>query len=493
MRDSRLLPVMAAAALLSATMPNMAAAAVDPTTAELLREVKRLSQRLEELERAKAAQAPVEERVKKLETDKASLDKAMGQETISENEPEVAARLKAVETEALSYKKGSKVIDVLGGIKIGAGLTTVGQNMVGQQADKEGQLNWRGDVTMTIPAGNVGDSKGTIYTHLRMGQGRGLQAVRNSYSSPNATAFQRPGADNSDAAIDLAQAWYQLDMPIGDNPKTAKSHMEITVGKMDPFGFFDQNLVAGDETRGFMNQALVHNPLLDAGGDMGVDSLGFTPGLRVAYVNETDKPLTWKLSAGMYETGNGAAFQNSADFPFRIVQAETTQRFFGGLEGNYRVYGWHNGRATNFDGARASHTGIGLSLDQKVDDYVTLFTRYGYQVKGNPRFDQSLTFGGEVGGSYWGRGTDGLGLAMGVSHTSEAFRKKSDQVDLDNDGAPDYGYKALAFEQLMEVYYRYRVMPRFDVTPDFQIIRHPGGDPSTAVGYALGMRGQLTY
>ena len=45
----------------------------------------------------------------------------------------------------------------------------------------------------------------------------------------------------------------------------------------------------------------------------------------------------------------------------------------------------------------------------------------------------------------------------------------------------------------MELYYRYRVMPRFDLTPDFQLIRHPGGDPSGAVVYALGMRGQLTY
>ncbi|OAN55205.1 hypothetical protein A6A04_11105 [Paramagnetospirillum marisnigri] len=212
MSAPRSLPVLAAASLLAVATAHPAFAATDPATTELLREVRRLSARIEELERSQSAKSAVEQRVQKLEADKAALDKAMTQETISETEPEVAARLKAVETEALSYKKGSKVVDVLGGIKIGAGLTTVGQNMLGQQSDKEGQLNWRGDVTMTIPAGNVGSSTGTIYTHFRMGQGRGLQAVRNSYSSPNATAFQRPGAD---AAIDLAQAWYQLDVPLG--------------------------------------------------------------------------------------------------------------------------------------------------------------------------------------------------------------------------------------------------------------------------------------
>ncbi|OAN55206.1 hypothetical protein A6A04_11110 [Paramagnetospirillum marisnigri] len=257
---------------------------------------------------------------------------------------------------------------------------------------------------------------------------------------------------------------------------------------MDPWGFFDQNLVAGDETRAFMNQALVHNPLLDAGGDMGVDALGFTPGARVALVTDD-----FKVSGGLYESGNGASFQNSTDFPFRILQVETTQRFFGGLEGNYRLYGWQNGRGTDFDNKRKNHLGVGFSIDQKVDDYVTLFSRYGYQIQGTPRFDQSLTFGGEVGGSYWGRGADGLGLAMAISHTSSAYRDRSLTVDNDNDGNPDFGFKAGSFEQLMEIYYRYRVMPRFELTPDFQMIRHPGGDPSDAVAYALGIRGQLTY
>jgi ElaB/YqjD/DUF883 family membrane-anchored ribosome-binding protein len=484
---------LAAAAAAALAISSPAGAAVDPSVTELMAEVKRLSQRLEELERSKSAQAPIEQRVKKLEDDKANLDKSLTEQTISENEPELAARLKAVESETQSYRAGTKTIDVLGGIKVGAGMTMVGQNMLGQKLDHEGQLNWRGDVTLQIPAGKIGDSKGTIYTHMRMGQGRGMQTVGNSYSSTNATSFQRPGADNSDAAIDLVQAWYQLDVPLGPDAKTSKSHLEITAGKMDPFVFFDQNAVANDETRFFMNSAFVHNPLLDAGGDIGVDSLGFTPGLRVAYVNEADKPLTWKLSAAFMETGDGAAFQNSTDFPFRIVQAETTQRFFDGLEGNYRLYGWQNGRATNFDGSRAQHLGVGISLDQKVHDYVTAFARYGYQIKGDPRFDQSASLGAEIAGSYWGRGADGLGFGLAVSHTSKTFRRRSETLDVDADGSPDFGYKATSLEQLAEIYYRYHVMPRFDLTPDFQMIRHPGGDPSGTVAYLLALRGQLTY
>lgn len=488
---SRLLLSAAAIGLIAAA-PVAAAPAKDPAAAELLAEIKRLAARVEELERAKAAAAAapasIEQRVQKLEAHNAAVEKALDDDTISETEPQVAARLKAAETDVLSYKKGKKILDALGDIKVGAGMTMVGQNLVGQQLDKESQLNWRGDVTVTLPGGKIGNSKGTIFTHVRMGQGRGVQAVNNSFSSPNATAFQRPGADNSDAAIDLVQAWYQVDVPT-----TKTSHLEFTLGKMDPFVFFDQNTVAADETRFFMNQALVHNPLLDAGGDVGVDGLGFTPGLRMAYVNEDDKSMVWRLQAAVLETGDGAAFQNSTDFPFRIVQAETTQRFFGGLEGNYRVYGWMNDRASDFNGKRAKHGGVGLSFDQKVDEYVTLFSRYGYELKGNPRFDQSLSMGGEIGGSYWGRGTDGLGFALVASHLNERFRKQSETLDNDNDGTPDFGYRAVSWEQVAELYYRYRALPNLELTPDFQMIRHAGGNPSDAVVYALGLRGQLTY
>lgn len=488
MRARRIATV--AAAGMIAAAPALAAAPKDPSTADLLAEIRRLANRVEELERKKPIAASTEQRLEKLENHNAAVEKALDQDTISETEPQVAARLKAAESEVLSYKKGSKVIDVLGGIKVGAGMSVVGQNLLGQSQEKDGQLNWRGDVTLTIPGGSVGDSKGTIFTHLRMGQGRGLGNVSNSLASVNSTAFQRAGADNTDAAIGLVEAWYQLDMPLGGDAKTAKQHLEITAGKMDPFGFFDKNAVANDETLYFMNSALVHNALLDAGGDVGVDPFGFSPGLRLAYVSDADK---WKVQAGVFESGTGASFQGSNEFPFRIVQAETTERFFGGLEGTYRVYAWSNDRAADFDNKRGRHAGLGLSLDQKVDDYVTLFGRYGYQLKGKTRFDQSASIGGEVNGSYWGRGADGFGVGLVANHLSKTYRDKSETLDVDQDGAPDVGYKATSFEQTAEIYYRYRVMPRFDLTPDLQIIRHPGGNPSGEVAYAVGLRGQLTY
>jgi hypothetical protein len=77
----------------------------------------------------------------------------------------------------------------------------------------------------------------------------------------------------------LAQAWYQatIPLPLGGFKPASKQSLEVTVGKMDPFVFFDQNAAAGDEARQFLNSVFVHNPLLDAGGDIGVDANGFAP------------------------------------------------------------------------------------------------------------------------------------------------------------------------------------------------------------------------
>jgi high affinity Mn2+ porin len=75
--------------------------------------------------------------------------------------------------------------------------------------------------------------------------------------------------------------------------------------------------------------------------------------------------------------------------PYIIGQADTTWRW-NHLPGNYRAYLWTNGRGLGYDGIERRHSGIGMSIDQKVADYVTLFGRYGHQGSGKVRFDRAL-------------------------------------------------------------------------------------------------------
>ncbi len=439
----------------------------------------------------------MEQRIRQLEQERAELERSLEEPYISAEEPEIAARLKAVESQVNSYRQAARTVESLEGISAGVGLTMMAQGLTDTPAGggKDGELNYRGDATVSLPAGTLGAAEGFIFTHFRMGQGLGLENPGGAFASLDSTSFQRPGSEASDSTVLLAQAWYQLDvpLPLSGNPDLSRRHIEFNFGKMDPFVFFDQNAIADDETRGFVNQAFVHDPLLDVGGDVGVDEFGFTPGMRLAYINDFYKPQQYGISLGVFGSGKGASFSDSLKKPFLILQAETEQRMFGGLAGNYRLYAWRNGRAEDFDGTVTAHSGVGLSLNQQVADYATLFLRGGLQTEGTVTFDRTLTLGGEWGGSYWGRGADALGIALGWLKISDDFRQASLTLDADGDGRPDYGYQADGSEQIAELYYRYRLNDQFELSPNLQYVRNPGGNGSASNLTALGLRVQLSF
>ncbi|MEZ5617182.1 MAG: carbohydrate porin [Rhodocyclaceae bacterium] len=465
-------------ALALALVTGPAAASDDMKS--LLAEVKRLADRVEALEQ-----------------NNRELEKSLATERLSEKEPELATRLKAVEFQTLSMQKQARQIEALEGISVGASLTGVAQRAnrggVAGGTSRQSRANYRGDVSVTLPGGSMGDIEGSLFTHVRFGQGDGL-GLRPTYTSTaNTTAFQVSGVSDADSSFAvLAQAWYQLKVPLprGGVLAQSKEHVHLTFGKIDPFVFFDQNAAADDESTRFLNNAFVHNPLLDSGGDVGADRYGFAPGAIVQYANEHDKSRTWGLSLGAFGSGPGANFSGSLGKPFMIAQADTTWRI-NHLPGNYRAYLWSNGRGMGYDGIERRHSGIGMSIDQKVSDWVTAFARYGHQAAGKVRFDRALTVGAEIAGNAWGRAADSLGAAFGLLRTSSAYRRDSVALDLDGDGALDP--RASANERIAELYYRYRVNERFELTPDFQLIQRPGGDGGTPTIKVVGLRAKVGF
>lgn len=487
-------PLALAAALLCAANASSAA-----SQAELVKMLEKLNQRVERLEQRNAelerelragqaqqrqadtaANTSVEKRVQALEQQQESLARSLESDAISEKEPELATRLKAVETQSQGMLAAARKIDALDGISAGLSLTTVAQ----KNSAAGSQLNYRGDAYVSLPLGSVGDVEQTVFAQFRLGQGAGLNDRIPAHAAPNATAFQLGSLPEDDSVAVLAQAWYQasIPLPFGGYAPESKEMLEVNFGKMDPFVFFDQNAGAGDETRQFMNAAFVHNPLLDAGGDIGVDANGFAPGFRLSYHNAAGKPESWRVSLGLFGTGpEGANYRRSLAQPLVMLQAETEQRLFGGLPGNYRVYAWRNPQASHFDEsvtATERHAGWGASADQRVGDGVTVFGRYGHQTRGNVRFDRALTLGAELNGSYWNRGGDAVGMAAGFLKSSRAYR---DFAAVGNG------------ERLTELYYRYRINQQFELSPSFQYIGNPGGDSTLDAVKILGLRAQLTY
>lgn len=502
---ARLTP-MASALLTTALLSSLPAQAVQPTGADLLAEMRRLAERVEKLEQRnadlerqlKTRDIALPERVKALEEQNARLEHSLADEHIRETEPEIASRLKAVEYQALSMQKQVRKVDKLEDITAGASLGIVAQK-ASSGADRDVQLNYRTDITVATPAGTMGDTTAKIFGHFRIGQGKGLGSILTAFSGANTTAFQLGTTEQANtSAVMLAQAWYQADipLPIGGFKPRSRETLTINFGKMDPFAFFDQNAAANDETRQFLASQFVHNALLDnpLAANVGADAYGFAPGVRVSYLNEKEKPESWRLSLGVFGAGAGANFSKSFTSPFVIAQAEVKKRLFTGQEGNYRVYLWRNGQAPTYaiDEARP-HRGIGINFDQRVGDAVTLFGRYGKGWGERLPFDQTLSLGAEVGGGYWERGADAVGLAFGANRVSEDFRRDAATLDANSDGTPDYGFAASGAETVAEAYYRYRLNKQFEVTPDFQLIHKPAGNVSAAAVKIFGVRAQLMF
>lgn len=499
---TRLAQALSAAALLS----FLPAQAAPPTNADLLAEMRRLAERVEKLEQhnadlerqLKTRDIALPERVKALEEQNARLEQSLADENIRETEPEIASRLKAVEYQALSMQKQVRMIDKLENITAGASLSIAAQK-ASSVADRDVQLNYRTDITVATPAGTMGDTTAKIFGHFRIGQGKGLGSILTAFSGANATAFQLGTAEQADtSAVMLAQAWYQADipLPVGGFKPRSRETLTINFGKMDPFAFFDQNAAANDETRQFLASQFVHNALLDnpLAANVGADAYGFTPGVRVSYLNEKEKPESWRLSLGVFGAGPGASFSKSFTSPFVIVQAEQKKRFFTGQEGNYRIYLWRNGQAPTYAVNEAlPHRGIGVNFDQRVGDAVTLFGRFGKGWGERLPFDQTLSLGAEFGGGYWERGADAIGLAFGANRVSEDFRRDAATLDANGDGTPDYGFAASGTETVAEAYYRYRLNSQFEVTPDFQLIQKPAGNGSTQAVKIFGVRAQLMF
>jgi len=437
------------------------------------------------------------DRVESLEKQNKEMEKALASERLSEKDPELATRVKYVEQQVDAMKGPvTKLGEALDGIKVEGSVTAVAQS-VGKRGTASGKheslTNYRGDLTVEMPLGSMGDNQGTFFTHVRLGQGNGV-GLRPTYTStPNTVAFQKAEGPDDSFAI-LAQAWYQLKMPLNyaGRKEDARDHLYLTVGKIDPFVFFDQNAAADDESERFMNNVFVHNPLLDSGGDIGADAYGFQPGVILKYENSRQKGGEWALSLGAFASDTGANFSGSNRSTFVIGQAETNLRF-NYLPGTARLYAWRNTRSINYDGGERSNAGWGVSLDQKVLNDLTLFGRYGHHVSGKVLFDRALTLGAELDGTRWGRSADALGLAYGWLRTSGEFRRDSLTVDADGDAVPDFGYAARAGERQVELYYRFKLNDAIALSPNFQWISNPGGNGSAPTVKVVGLRAKLGF
>jgi hypothetical protein len=467
----------------------------EPVTAEQLQQ---LMQRMQQLEQRNSE---LEQQVKALAARPSPATPATAAAPGASGTPAPGGdwgqqRLVAVEQQVKALTKPVQP-DADDELTVETSLVAVGQQVGSKGSDSghsQGRLNYRGDVEVSVPLGTLralGEARFTGFGHLRFGQGSGVALRPTHTATVNSVPFEA-GAGSDETYAIIGQAWGQLEWDLGagrfnDLPS---NRVELNLGKIDIFGFFDQNAVAGDEGAQFLNNVFVHNPLLDSGGDIAADAYGFAPGLRVAYIDEgEDRGWGWAASLGVFGSGGGANFSAGPRKPLVIGQVEFSPKQINGEpRGTYRLYAWTNGQTTDLSGEAAQrHSGYGLSVDQRIGREWNLFGRWGHRTSGDGAFDKALTFGFEHGGRAWGRGNDSIGLAAGFVRTSSEW---ANATSLDPTLA---GFAADGNEQILEAYYRWKLSDHLELTPDLQWIRRAGGNGDAPSFMAVGLRAAVGF
>jgi carbohydrate-selective porin OprB/uncharacterized coiled-coil protein SlyX len=372
------------------------------------------------------------------------------------------------------HRVPGETINLMDGLELGIGGTMIIQganntNYRDEQTEKEGRADasYSADVTLSKEFKEAG---GRAFVHLEAGQGAGLEDNLTLYSNVNRDA------GDSDAKVELTEFWYEQDL--------FKNKGAVTFGKLDPTAYFDQNDAANDETTQFLGRIFRNSPTVEFP-DNGA-------GIRFAYL-----PIEWlELGYGLFD-GSGS-WEKIGDSLFNIGQVHLKANFFN-LPGNYRFYAWNNNvdHTKWLDSAKNKESayGFGLSFDQKLNDIVTLFTRYGWQ---NPKvynpeltstdgsnysLEQSWSAGFQVEGKPWGREKDVFAFAVGQVMPSDDYKKANE------------GLQAKA-EGHLEAYYKIYVNDHLSISPDLQYIWNPYGKDitgNTSGIFVGGLRAQVDF
>jgi hypothetical protein len=151
--------------------------------------------------------------------------------------------------------------------------------------------------------------------------------------------------------LNLREAWLRTEL--------FGQRLALSAGRLDLTNYFDQNMVANDESTQFISDALVNNQMLG----LAVNGTGVAA--------EFDAKTGLRLKFGLQQSNTDAT--NLSDSIFTLSEVGYTMTPFTLPEGTYRV--WF--RTDN--SALITRKGAGISLDQKVTPAVSVFARYGTQ------------------------------------------------------------------------------------------------------------------
>lgn len=272
---------------------------------------------------------------------------------------------------------------------------------------------------------------------------------------------------------------------------TTSRRVVITAGTISALDIFDAGGIAHDPRTQFMNWALMTHSAYD----YPADSRGYTSGLVIEYIHDG-----WAVRAGRLQVPREP---NQLSLDPRLLrhygdQVELTRDYkVGEQSGTARLLAFRthavlaryadalaqasaSGTTPDINQVRTnehSKWGVGIGVDHKLRDDVSLFARAMYadgktETDAFTEADRSLSAGVAVRGARWSRPDDTFGLAVASGFLSGAHREylaKGGTTFFLGDGALNYRP-----ERVLEAYYSFAIAKGTFATLDVQRIANPG-------------------
>ena len=360
----------------------------------------------------------------------------------------------------ITHAEGPAFVD---GINIAAGITMTGQGTSGNDENTTADDVIDGSISADLEISTKMGENGEAFIAFEAGNGTGLAEEFDFNADGKSDLYWGFNADaGPDSAVEFTEAWYEHTF--------ADGMVILTMGELNLTNYFDGNEVANDETTQFLADGFVNDPAVEFVGG---------PGVRV-----TVSPAEIiDISVGAQSDG----WEDVDEKGFLIAQAYIKPKF-GDLQGNYRLYVWTN-RGDHTAAGDASKTeengtGFGISADQQVLDFLTVFARLGFRDDDltEYEFNTAWSGGAALSGTLWSRDNDVMGLAYGRAML--AYHQE-DTLKTAGTKPGDEGH--------FEAYYNLVLNEHVTISPDLQVVTNAQGDDDFKTVVISSVRGQFTF
>ncbi len=371
-----------------------------------------------------------------------------------------------------------------------------GQNSLKGAEDKENSI------TSTLYIGIRLWQGAEIYINPEVAGGSGLSGAFGLAASTNGETFR---VGDPSPTLYLARGYFTQTFQLGKAGTTnipeaynelgggkPDNYLKFYIGKMALSDIFDNNAYAASPRTQFMNWCLMNNGAWDYAANLRGYTYAFAAVLQQGN-------MAYKAAlATLPVTANGSDLNTDLTQEYAInAEIDRTIKIHK-RTGNIRLLGYMNdGHMGNYTEALQqagtggipnvistreygrTKTGIGLSADQQINDFMGAFLRAGWNDGKNETWafteaEREISAGISLTGSKWHRDNDNLALAIDVNGLSKSHRDYLAAGGLGfqlGDGALSY-----ANESALELYYTYKPNQASGLwlTADYQFVLNPG-------------------